>query len=306
MLVSIHELIKSAVRSKYAVGYFESWNLESTLAVLDSALETRSPIIIGFNGDFVLNSNRLDRMDIRILSAMAKVAAETTDVPVGFLLNETGDYKLLEECLNYGFTGVMPRSPGIEDAKYAADVATFVKKAHSKGIWVEGELGLLPTSVDGTTGKMDEGSLTDPHEAAEFVRFTGIDALAVSVGNVHHLVEETRKVDIYRVRKIASATQTPLVIHGGSGLDKNQLQELVGAGMAKLNVGSCFKEAFMDGMRSALNYQGEHLDPHMLLGTGGRYDVMTTGRLLMKASCISFLEKIGSCGKADTAIVLNK
>lgn len=300
MLVSIHDLMKNAVRDKYAVGYFEAWNLESMLAVLDAAVETHSPIIIGFNGDFVLNPERLDPMDVRVLAAMAKAAAASVGIPVGLLLNETGDYEALERCLDLGFTGVMPRSPGIEDEQYAADVAALVKKAHAKGIWVEGELGLLPTSIDGTTLRMEEGNLTDPDEAATFVERTGIDALAVSIGNVHHLVGETSGVDLELVQRISRKVGIPLVVHGGSGLDKSQLQQLVQAGMAKLNVGSCFKEAFMDAMDRALRYDGpQHLDPHMLLGTGGQFDIMTAGRLAMKEACITFLEKIGCCGKAE-------
>lgn len=300
MLVAIHDLMKDASGKKYAVGYFEAWNLESLLAVLDAAVETRSPIIVGFNGDFVLNPERLDRMDVRVLAAMASAAAAAADIPVGLLLNETGDYAELERCLDYGFTGIMPRSPGVEDDQYAAAVAALVRKAHDKGIWVEGELGLLPTSIDGTTGHMEQGTLTDPDEAASFVNKTGIDALAVSVGNVHHLVGETSGVDLALVRRISERVRVPLVIHGGSGLPKEQLRELVQAGMAKLNVGSCFKEAFTDGMRRALGYDGpQHLDPHMLLGTGGRFDIMTTGRLAMAAICKSYLEPLGCCGKAE-------
>ncbi len=298
MLVSIHQLMTKASDGGYGVGYFEAWNLESMLAVLDSAVETKSPIIIGFNGDFVMNPDRLDEMPVEVLAAMAKAAAEAASVPVGLLLNETGDYSKIVKCLSLGFTGVMPRSPGVEDKAYWDAVAGVVKQAHAKGIWVEGELGILPTSIDGTTSQMDEGTMTDPDEAAEFVRATNIDALAISVGNVHHLVEETQGIDLDLVEQIHRKAKVPLVIHGGSGLDKSQIQGMVRAGMGKLNVGSCFKEAFMDGMRSALNYKGEHLDPHMLLGTGGKFDVMTNGRILMKESAIDFLDRLGCCGKA--------
>lgn len=299
-LQPITTLLERAVEGRYAIGYFESWNLESTLAVLDAAEAIQSPVIIGMNGDFMLNPLRNDRFPLASAAAIMQSAAEAFAVPVGTLLNETSGYDDILRAMDLGFSGVMLRSPNEHDGGvYVKELTNLVEVAHAKGIWVEGEIGILPTSVDGTSHRMKSGILTDPKEASDFVKRTGVDALAVSVGNVHHLVDETVQVDYNRLKEIHEATQVPLVVHGGTGVAKDQFRLLAEAGMAKLNVGSSLKVAFLNGMREALANAHQAMDPHELLGTGGVLDVMTEGRLRMRDAVIEFMEALGCAGRAS-------
>ena len=268
-LASIKTMFESAVAGKYAIGYFESWNLESLQGVLDAAEETRSPIVIGFNGEFLSDPDRLAAERLALYGGAGKAAAEASPVPCGFIFNECTRDEWSLRAIDEGFNLIMPIDGGNDYEAYILRTAKISGRAHEHGVAVEGEIGELPDGFDAA----HEGLSTHPEQAADFVERTGVDLLAVSVGNVHCLV-----------------------LHGGTGIEGGALKEAIALGAAKINYGTYLKLAYLDAVRKALDSQCP--DPHKLLGGGGEEDVMVLGRHAIKDAVLERIHLLGCCGKA--------
>src|SRR5258707_353284 len=178
----ISELIQHAREHQYALGYFESWNLESLQGVLDAAEATASPIIIGFNGDFLSDPNRKVRERIRCYAELGKAGAADASVPCGLIFNECPNDDWVRSAVLAGFNLVMPADPAATYDDYRNRVAAITEFAHRNGAAVEAGAGSLPL---GTFRREKTNLLTDPELAAPFVSGTGGDLFAVSVCNVH-------------------------------------------------------------------------------------------------------------------------
>ncbi len=282
-----------AVQHRYTVGYFESWNLESLSAVIDAAEQSRSPVIIGFNGEFLSDRDRLLPERLSWYGALGKAAADSASVPCGLIFNECPREEWVYRAVDGGFNLVMPAPAEAESTEaYAQRVRTFTQYAHERGVAVEAELGSLPYG-DG----MEGGDSTEPDRAAAFVSATGIDLLAVSVGNVHVMLHGQHALDLARLEAIAKAVPVPLVLHGGTGISAESLKAAVSLGVAKVNYGTVLKQRYLSAVRQALG-SGEP-DPHQLLGHGGTADVMTTGRRAVRDAVLEKMELLGCCGKAE-------
>lgn len=291
-LTPISDLMHNALAGGYAVGYFESWNFESLQGVIDAAEQSRSPVIIGFNGEFLSDTDRLVQERFDWYGALGKAAAESTSVPCGFIFNECPDDASVRRAVTSGFNLVMPIPfQGESDGEYTARVRTMVTFAHAHNVAVEAELGTLP--YGGAAG----GELTDPDHAARFVEATGIDLLAISAGNIHVLLRGQHELNCERIAALHEVISIPLVLHGGTGISGDSLREAIKLGVAKVNYGTAIKQRYLDAVRRALDTADPN--PHHLLGMGGTADVMVAGR---RAVCEAVLEKIallGCEGKAD-------
>lgn len=312
-LEPIYELTRHARRNGFAIGYFESWNLESLQGVIDAAEQTRSPIIIGFNGDFMCRAGREEEERLAWYGALGKAAAESAKVPCGFMFNECPDDSWVLQAVKLGFNLVMPiDSTHCEDYRdYQQRVVEITEFAHTYGVAVEAELDELPdgesvelalngsshmTAEAGTSlVKFSPARRTDPQRAASFVDATGIDLFAVSVGNVHVQLRGRSTLDLSCLAAIQKAVSVPLVLHGGTGISDHSLREAVPL-VAKVNFGTYLKQRYLTAVRAAL--KSDQVNPHNLLGIGSQEDVMVKGR---QAVCNAVLERIqllNCCGKA--------
>ena len=148
-------------------------------------------------------------------------------------------------------------------------VAELARWAHQRGAAVEGELGHLP-NFTGTAVDTSGSHLTEPDEAGEFVRATGVDCLAVSVGNVHLLEGREAALQLDRLSAVGQAAGVPLVLHGGTGLPADALPAVIAGGVAKINVGTGLKRAFLDAMREALALRRQPSRPARVAQARGR------------------------------------
>jgi fructose-bisphosphate aldolase, class II len=289
----INELIRHAREHRYALGYFESWNLESLQGVLDAAEETRSPTIIGFNGGFLSHRKRKYVERLRCYSALGRAGAESCTVPCGLIFNECPDDQWTREAVLAGFNLVMPADTDAPHEEYLRRVKVLTEFAHRHGVAVESEVDQLPTgasgSVDGT------GRLTDPDLAAHFASETVIDLLGVSVGNVHVLLKGELDLDLQLLSRIAQRVSKPLVLHGGTGISAESMREAIRLGVVKINYGTYLKQRYLKAVRAALSV--DMLDPHELLGFGGDHDVMIAGRVAVREAVLERIENLGCCGK---------
>jgi ketose-bisphosphate aldolase len=306
-LEPIEQMMRAAQRGGYAVGYFESWNLESLQGVLDAAEQTRSPIIIGFNGEFLSRPGRLAEERLALYGALGKAAAESARVPCGFIFNECAQDDWIERAITAGFNLVMPADPDAPPEEYTRRVARLAKIAHAHGVAVEGEVGELPCGHDA-------GSATDPAVAARFVEATGVDLLAVSVGNVHIKLNGEQPLDLKRLAAIRKRVDVPFVLHGGTGIAADSLRGAIELGVTKVNYGTYLKQHYLKAVRAALGVRCTDFsrsapelppkggtpntsNPHELLGIGGAADVLVVGRLAVRDAVLERIELLGGCGK---------
>ena len=293
---AIGPMMRRAASGGYAVGYFESWNLESLQGVIDAAEQTGSPIILGFNGAF-LSGERAAPERLELYGALGRAAAESSSVPCGLIFNECPHDDWVIRAIGAGFNLVMLADPAAAYADYVVRVARITRLAHERGLAVEGELGKLPCGADAGGGLPVGGTATDPVAAAEFVAATGIDLLAVSVGNVHIQLRGESALDLGLLEKIHRNVPVPLVLHGGTGISADALRAAIELGVAKVNFGTYLKHRYLKAMRAALGR--DTADPHRLLGMGGPEDVLVSGRIAVRDAVLERIELLGCSGKAE-------
>jgi fructose-bisphosphate aldolase class II len=290
-LVPFTDLLAGARDGGYAVGYFEAWDGYSLDAVIRAAELERSPAIVGF-GCLLVDQEWLDRGGIEVLALTGRLAAERSKASVALLLNEAHTLEHGLRGIEAGFGAVMLCTSDVEAN------TELVRAAHVRGAAVEGELGALP---DGDRhGAIDDShaSLTDPEAAAAFVAATGIDALAVSIGNVHTLEGGVAEVDLVRLDAIRRAVDVPLVAHGGSSFPEAAVPAAIERGIAKFNVGTVLKRSYLDGLRANVS---SDLSPHDLVGSHREPDLALRA-LEPTIECVRALMRLyGSSGMAASA-----
>ena len=292
-LEPIGKLLQSARAGGYALGYFESWNLESLQGVIEAAESVRAPIIIGFNGEFLSRPQRRAVERLSWYAALGVAAAQSAQVPCGFIFNECPNDEWVRAAATAGFNLVMPADPAASYEDYERRVKAITAHAHKHGAAVEAEIGILPCGASGTVGV--DGDMTDPELAARFVAATGVDLLAVSVGNVHIKLAGRQDLDLDRLEQIHRRVAIPLVLHGGTGIATDSLRAAIARGVAKVNYGTYLKQRTLAAVRKAL--KNDIANPHELLGLGGDHDVMVVGRHAVRDAVLERIETLGCCGR---------
>ena len=297
-LVSMKRLMNHALAYKYAVGYFEAWNMDSILAVVDAAEKTDSPVIIGFGGQFIGSKKRTVKENIYHYGSLGKSIAENTKVPVALLLNEAHEIPMLINGLKAGFNAIMYENHSISLKEFIEINKYLVRTAHYCGADVEAEIGELP-NADISTDSISQGKMTDPDEAAYFVEETGIDALAVAVGNVHLLENKKSDLDFDLIKALRKKVKVPLVLHGGTGISPENLREAINLGMCKVNIGTVMKRAFLKSVQSYLkDHEVDRMDPHDVIGRGGELDMLSGAREAIADEVVRFMKILGCVNKA--------
>jgi len=237
-LAGIAQMLCRAHREGYAVPGFCVWNAETIRTVLQVATEQNAPVILMSGpGEFPL-------LPPSVLGRIARAEAEPLSIPVAIHLDHGDSLQMVAECLDAGFTSVMLDASDRPFAENVSLTQQAVAMARQAGADSEGEIGAVGRadniSIEGPHG----GTLTDPEQAAQFVAETGIDAVAVSIGNAHGIYAERPNLDFQRLRQIGELVDVPLVLHGGSGTPAQDIQRAIGLGIAKVNVASDLGHAF--------------------------------------------------------------
>jgi len=283
MLVPFKNLLADAQAGGYAVGYFEAWDIYSLEAVLEAAEAEDAPVILGFGG-IMMEPAWFDAGGLERLGALGLAAAQTARVPVSLILNEVATYDQVIRGLKAGFNVVMLDTSDLPYTENARLTRQVVQTAHAIGVGVEAEVGELP-DASGDMGGV-AGRMTDPDEAARFVSDTGIDALAVSIGNVHTLIGGQAAVDLGRLAAIHQAVSVPLVIHGGTGFPDEAIPKAIALGVAKFNVGAVLKQTFLTGLAEAVNALTPGVSVHQVVGSRKETDVFQQAKARMRGEVI--------------------
>jgi fructose/tagatose bisphosphate aldolase len=297
-LVPFRELMTAAERDSYAVGYFESWNLDSLLAVADAAAATRSPVILGFSGMYLTHPQRVVNDPISVYAAMGLETCRRLEVPCCLLFNESPDLGSVLESVDLGFNLVMFADEDLALDVLADRVVQVVTKAHPHGVAVEAEM----TSLFGVTRDIGhlpvESHSDDPEAARAFVERTSIDALAISIGQVHVHGRSQVRLNLEQLKKLRAVVPVPLVLHGATSVHPPDMVEAIRLGIRKINVGSVLKRTYFETLRGAGNRVGGAYNPYDIIGSGFAGDVLTSARLAMQERVEDMMRLFGSAGKA--------
>ena len=253
-LVTLKEVLQPALKQGYAVAGLVTLGWEDMRAFVAAAEAEDSPLILQ------AGPSCREHTPLPVLGKMFRHLAEAARVPVVAHLDHGYTYDECREALDSGFTSLMfdgSRKPLAQNIEETARVAEL---AHSANISCEGEIGFV--GYDG--GEASNG--TDPQEAAQFAQHTGVDAMAISVGNVHLQQDQSGGLDEARIAAIDAATDVPLVIHGGSGVPADQRRKLAQTtSICKYNIGTELRQAFGAALRQAVNDDPSRFDRVQIL-----------------------------------------
>lgn len=234
MLVNMNDVLLPAQKGGYAVGLFNTVNLELAKGVLAAAEELHSPVIIG-TAEIFLPYSTLEELSYFLLPM-----AEKASVPVVVHLDHGLKAETCKRALELGFTSVMFDCSADDYETNIQKVREITQLAHAKGATVEAELGHVGDNEDSAEGS---SQLTDPSayytvpaQAKDYVERTGVDALAIAVGTAHGTYKLPPKLDFDRISEIAKVIDTPLVLHGGSGLSDDDFKTAISRGISKVNI----------------------------------------------------------------------
>ena len=262
--VTTKEMLKEAQKGRYGIGAFNANNMEIIQAIIETAEEEKAPVILQ------ASQGAIKYAGLDSIVAMVKVIAERATIPVALHLDHGTDYYQNIKCLRAGFTSLMydgSKLPFDENVKMTKKV---VEMAHACDIPVEAELGQIGKMGDsdepGVTLEKVKESMAVPEEALKFVELTEIDFLAAAVGTIHGCRTPFAKLDIPRIEKIRELTGVPLVLHGASGANDEEVRKGIAAGICKINIDTRIRLYFVKKMREVLGKNPEEIDPRKILG----------------------------------------
>ena len=246
MLVTMNDILLPAKKGGYGVGFFNAVNVEMARAIIETAEKLHAPVMVG--AAEVL----LPAMDLERVAEYLIPMAEKASVPVCVHYDHGLTFERCMEALKLGFTSVMYDCSTESYEENVKKVAEMVKICHAMGVTVEGELGHVGDNAG--AGKLENPSdyFTDPDMAVDFVQKTGVDSLAVAVGNAHGDYAFPPKLDFERINVISKKTDLPLVLHGGSGLADDDFRTAVKLGVSKVNIFTDIDKAGKAGVEEGI------------------------------------------------------
>jgi len=288
MLVNAADMLKKAKAGHYAVGHFNINNLEWTKAILLTAKELRSPVILGVSegaGKYMGGYHVVVNMVNGLLKDL------DIDVPVALHLDH-GTYEGCYKCIEAGFSSIMFDGSHYPIAENIEKTKELVKAAHDRGLSIEAEVGAIGGEEDGVIGK---GECADPKECKQIADL-GVDFLAAGIGNIHGKYPENWEgLSFDTLDSIQQLTgELPLVLHGGTGIPADMVKKAITLGVSKVNVNTecqlAFAEATRKYVEAGKDLEGKGFDPRKLLAPGFE---------AIKATVKEKMEMFGSIGKAD-------
>lgn len=256
MIVNGKELLEKAKKNKKAIPQFNINNLEWTKYILEECNSNNSPVIIGvsqksieYMGGYKVVTSIINELDKEL----------KMKVPVVIHLDHGDSFEACKEAIDSGFTSVMIDASSLPLEDNINITKKVVEYAEKYTVTVEAEIGSIGNNVN---------LYTNVEEAIRFVKETNIDSLAPSIGSVHGIYKEAILLDIDLCKKISKATNLPLVLHGGSGIDETNLKEVVNAGISKININTELQIAWSNSVKKYLIENGAEYDPRKIISSG--------------------------------------
>jgi len=262
--VTTKEMLKKAQKGRYAVGAFNANNMEIVQAIVEAAEEENAPVILQ------ASQGAIKYAGLDSIVVMVKVMAEKVNIPVALHLDHGTDYYQNIKCLRAGFTSLMYDGSKLSFDENVKMTKKVVEMAHACDIPVEAELGQIGKMGDsdepGVALERVKESMAVPEEAVKFVELTEIDFLAAAVGTIHGCRTPFAKLDIPRIEKIRELTGVPLVLHGASGANDEEIRKGIAAGICKINIDTRIRMQFTEKIREIIKTNPQEIDPRKILG----------------------------------------
>ncbi|MDB4867770.1 MAG: gatY [Cohnella sp.] len=281
-LVSSTPLLQAARAGGYCIGAFNVHTLEMLQAVVEAAEEVQSPLILQSTVGTVKH------LGPDYIAAAATVASNRSGVPIALHLDHCSDFDVIMQCIRAGYTSVMIDASHEPYEKNVAATRKVVEAANAIGINVEAELGRVGGVEDDIVVDERDALLADPDECVRFIADTGVHTLAPAIGTAHGIYKGDPNIDFERIGRIAAKVSIPLVLHGGSGIPKDQVRRCVELGMSKMNVATELRIVFSDAIKEVFAANPDENDPR-------KY--MIPAKKALKAAAIDKMRLCGSIGK---------
>lgn len=246
MLSSTLELLETARRNVYAIGAFNVYNLEGVKAVVGAAEALESPAMLQIHPSSLKSGGSP-------LIALCLEAARAASVPISVHLDHSTSAAAIATALQAGMNSIMADGSHLPYSENLAFTREMTQLAHTYGAAVEAEIGRISGTEDGLSIAEKEAKMTDPDQAVEFVAATHVDALAVTIGNVHGEYQSEPRLDFARLAKIRRLIDVPLVLHGASGLPPSMISKSIELGVCKFNVNTEVRQAYLRSLKDQLN-----------------------------------------------------
>lgn len=256
MLVTSKQMLLDAQKGGYAVGAFNAENMEMVKAIIAAAQELRAPVMIQTTPSTVKYGG------LETYASIVAAEARKATVPVCLHLDHGSSFELAVQAIKAGYTSVMIDGSHEEFEENIAVTSRVADAAHPVDIPVEAELGKVGGKEDDLETEMDTN--TDPAQAEEFVRRTGVDSLAVAIGTAHGFYVGTPVLDKERLSQIRQVVDIPLVLHGASGLSDEDVKDCVKRGICKVNFATELRAAYTGAVKKLLAEKPETFDPKAL------------------------------------------
>jgi len=295
----LSNLIAQARLNGRALAHLECWNLESLEAIVDASNRLGLPVITGPGLSFADPQWAADGGFAPLLAACRR-AADRSATPVLVVLNEASRLEEVRLGLEGGADVVMMATADLPFEENIERTCEVVGLARHYGAAVEGELGGPETGAAERREKEAAPELTDPEQARLFVSATGVDLLAVSVGNVHTHLGGKAAIELGRAEQLAAAAQVPLVLHGGSGIPPDTIPALIAAGIVKINVGAALRSRFWGAIRRTVRQPGAHRS-YVWLGRMSPPDPLAEARLALEQEAEHWLKLIAQSPVCEQA-----
>lgn len=257
MIVSLTSILNEAKKNKYAIGGFNTFNLETTKAIVAASVNQNTPIIVQ------VSEKTVEYADLDEIHCIIKLLAEKAKTPIVIHLDHGKSFEMAQKCVDIGFSSVMIDGSRMSLEENIALTKKVVDYAHSKGVSVEGELGAVGKQSEDSSAI--ESMMTDPDEAARFVEETGIDALAIGCGTAHGMPLPDEKIHFDVIENIANKVSVPLVLHGSSNIDSESIKKAISLGICKINIDTEIRATFTGACRKFLSEKPDLYDPRDFL-----------------------------------------
>lgn len=264
MLVHIKEIIKKIKKEKYAIGAFNTFNLEITLGIVQGAIQSQAPIIIQ------VSEATLDYAGVKAITHIVQTVAknQANNIPIALHLDHGKTFSSIVECIEAGFSSIMIDASDLPFDENIMVTKKAVEYAHRHGVWAQGELGRVVKEQREIKRLIDHPKefLTDPDQAQEFVKKTKVDALAVAIGNVHGFYKIKHKpprLYLKILKEIQKKVNLPLVLHGASKIPAGQIKKAIDLGVRIINIDTEIRFAFRQSLTRSLRKKTEY-DPRKI------------------------------------------
>lgn len=278
-LVNMTELLQQAMEGDWAVGSFSVANMEMVMGILRAAEETESPVILQ------IAEVRLKHSPLDLIGPLMVSAAENADVPVAVHFDHGTTIEAIEHALDLGFTSVMIDGSKLNIDENIKITRKVVKLAREYGADVEGEIGSVGGSEDGSEDIAVH--CTSPEQALHFQDETNVDALAVAIGNAHGNYKQEPKLRFDILEQVRARVDVPLVLHGGTGISPEDFKKCISLGIKKINIATATFDAVEQSVRAA--YKDGKIE--------GYYDLQTAEVEGAYRNALKHIEIFGCAGK---------